>query len=67
VIDVADHGPGVRADLREQVFTPFFRLGEDGTGAGLGLALVRRIARVHGGDAVVADGTRTCFRVTLPL
>jgi signal transduction histidine kinase len=67
VIDVADHGPGVRADLREQVFTPFFRLGEDGTGAGLGLALVRRIARVHGGDAVVADGTRTCFRVALPL
>jgi signal transduction histidine kinase len=57
----------VRADAREQIFSPFFRLGEDAGGTGLGLALVRRIARVHGGDAVVVDGTRACFRVTLPL
>lgn len=67
VIEVMDHGPGVREEMREQVFSPFFRLGEDGSGAGLGLALVRRIARVHGGDAVVADGAKACFRVTLPL
>jgi signal transduction histidine kinase len=67
VIEVADHGPGVRADAREQIFSPFFRLGEDAGGTGLGLALVRRIARVHGGDAVVVDGERACFRVTLPL
>jgi signal transduction histidine kinase len=67
VIEVIDNGPGVRDDAREQVFTPFFRLGEDASGAGLGLALVRRIARVHGGDAVVATGARSCFRVTIPL
>jgi signal transduction histidine kinase len=66
VIEVADHGPGVREDAREQVFSPFFRLGDAG-GTGLGLALVRRIARVHGGDAMVVDGARACFRVTLPL
>ena len=38
-------------------------------GAGLGLSLVRQIARVHGGDAVVAPrpGAPSCFRVTLPV
>jgi signal transduction histidine kinase len=67
VLEVRDHGPGVREDAREQVFTPFFRLAPDTAGAGLGLALVRRIARVHGGDAVVADANRACFRVTIPV
>lgn len=67
VLEVSDHGPGVRPDARGQVFTPFFRLGQDATGTGLGLALVRRIARIHGGDAVVADGPRACFRVTIPM
>jgi signal transduction histidine kinase len=33
---------------------PFYRLGGDRKGAGLGLSLVRQIARLHGGDAMVA-------------
>src|SRR5215471_13178338 len=52
-LDVADAGAGVPASERERVFTPFHRLGQDGKGAGLGLSLVRQIARLHGGDAVV--------------
>ena len=46
----------------------FHRLGADATGSGLGLALVRQIARLHGGDAVVAPraGAPGCFRITLP-
>ena len=35
----------------EKVFAPFYRLGGDRPGAGLGLSLVRQIARLHGGDA----------------
>jgi signal transduction histidine kinase len=52
---------------RERVFTPFHRLGDDATGAGLGLSLVRQIARLHGGDAVVAPraDAPSCFRVSL--
>jgi len=66
ILDVADSGKGVPASERERVFTPFHRLGEEPTGAGLGLALVRQIARLHGGDAVVMPRDQTCFRVSLP-
>lgn len=69
VIEVSDEGAGVPAADRERVFAPFQRLGSEVTGAGLGLALVRQIARLHGGEARVcprADAP-SCFRVTLPL
>src|SRR5262249_30159320 len=49
-LSCADRGPGVPEDQRERVFEPFFRGAERG-GAGLGLALVRQIARRHGGEA----------------
>jgi signal transduction histidine kinase len=65
-LDVADGGAGVPASERERVFTPFHRLGHDGKGAGLGLSLVRQIARLHGGDAVVVPRDQSCFRVSLP-
>ena len=50
---VSDHGPGIPAAEREGVFRPFYRFTDGGErpGAGLGLALVRQIARRHGGDA----------------
>jgi signal transduction histidine kinase len=68
VIDVMDAGRGVPETERDQVFTPFHRVGGESKGAGLGLALVRQIARLHGGDAVVAPqpGHPSCFRVSLP-
>ena len=71
VLDVRDHGPGVPESERERIFEPFHRLptsGESGRGAGLGLALVREIARRHGGDAVclAAEGGGSRFRVDLP-
>ncbi len=51
VLRVRDHGPGVTADLAEQVFEPFHRGASRGKtgGSGLGLALVRSIAERHGG------------------
>ena len=68
IMEVADHGAGIPPEAREQVFTPFHRLGGEARGAGLGLSLVRQIARLHGGDAVVAPRPRqpSCFRVSLP-
>jgi signal transduction histidine kinase len=54
-IAVCDHGPGIPDAERERVFEPFHR--------GLGLSLVRQIARRHGGDARCAG---SCFVVALP-
>lgn len=67
VIEVDDDGPGVPADLRGSLFEPFVFKREGGTG--LGLAVVRQIARSHGGDASVDVGSRggALFRVWLPL
>ncbi|MBX9841170.1 MAG: HAMP domain-containing histidine kinase [Xanthobacteraceae bacterium] len=68
VIEVMDGGKGVPEAERERVFTPFYRLAGDTEGAGLGLALVQQIARLHGGDATVAPkpGHPSCFQVGLP-
>jgi signal transduction histidine kinase len=65
-IEVRDDGPGVPAQLREQIFTPFFTTREKGTG--LGLAFVREIVREHGGDVVVNDapGGGSVFSFDLP-
>jgi two-component system, OmpR family, sensor kinase len=74
VIEVADDGPGVPVELREQIFERFVR-GEGpadtaiGGGSGLGLAIVSAVARSHGGSAEVdeSDLGGALFRVRLPL
>jgi len=62
-LSVSDRGPGIAPAERERVFEPFYRRGAGG-GAGLGLALVRTIARRHGGEARV--DARGVVVVTLP-
>jgi len=62
-ITVTDAGPGVAERDRERIFEPFVRGDRSTPGAGLGLALVRQIARRHGGEARYDAG----FRVTLAL
>ena len=55
---VEDRGPGIPATEREKIFEPFYRsAGEKAPvkGFGLGLALVRQIARAHGGDVCLAS------------
>ena len=69
VLKVWDYGPGPLPAEYEQVFTPFYRRseGRSAAGNGLGLSLVRQIARRHGGDAKcirMSDG-RGCFVITL--
>ena len=69
-LSVRDHGPGIAEETREKVFDAFFRLpGSAQAGTGLGLALVRRIARRHGGDALCAapsEGAGVEFIVRVP-
>jgi signal transduction histidine kinase len=55
VITVEDNGPGVADEQKELIFARFYRADRRGSGSGIGLSLVRRIARLHGGDAMVAD------------
>lgn len=45
---VSDNGPGIPASQRAAVFAPFHRLSAGVDGAGLGLTIVQRIARLHG-------------------
>jgi signal transduction histidine kinase len=68
VIDVSDQGPGIAESERERLFSPFHRIAGTEGGSGLGLALVRQIARRHGGDVVYGSrgGCHSCFSVTLP-
>jgi two-component system OmpR family sensor kinase len=58
---VLDDGPGIEHDELEQVFERFHRTDDDRSrktgGAGLGLAIVRAIARAHGGDARAVSGS----------
>ena len=68
-IIVSDEGRGLPADQCERLFAPFYRRNgaNDQVGTGLGLALVRQIARRHGGDATcepTSDG-HVRFVVTL--
>jgi two-component system osmolarity sensor histidine kinase EnvZ len=70
-VTVDDDGPGIPANMREEVFKPFLRLddarNQDEGGTGLGLAIARDIARSHGGDITLADaplgGLRAAVRV----
>ncbi len=74
VVEVADDGPGVPAQLREQIFERFVR-GEGpadtavGGGSGLGLAIVAAVTKSHGGDAEVGESELggALFRIRLPL
>jgi signal transduction histidine kinase len=73
VVEIDDKGPGVPGGELEQVFEPCYRRetsrSRETGGIGLGLAVVRSVARAHGGDAGLEnrlDGGLTA-RVRLPL
>jgi signal transduction histidine kinase len=73
VVEIADDGPGIPPAEVERVFEPFYRREPSRSrqtgGIGLGLAVVRSIARVHGGDVTLVnrDGGGLTARVELPL
>jgi hypothetical protein len=71
-VSVTDHGVGISREQQSMLFTRFGRLVTPATsnirGTGLGLYLAREIARLHGGDIVVASdrGRGTTFTVSPP-
>jgi signal transduction histidine kinase len=71
VVDVRDRGPGVPRAERRTIFAPFQRGERAGStdGSGLGLSLVDRAVRLHGGrvDVLDRDGGGAVFRLSLPL
>ena len=67
VVEVADNGPGVPADLTDRIFNPFFTTKT--TGTGLGLAIVSKIVDAHDGRIDVSSSAEagTRFRITVPM
>jgi two-component system OmpR family sensor kinase len=73
-ISITDQGPGIPSAMQPHIFERFYRAdaargrGQSDGGAGLGLALARWIASVHGGDVTLARScpTGTTFTVSLP-
>ncbi|WP_350223799.1 HAMP domain-containing sensor histidine kinase [Rhizobium sp. CNPSo 4039] len=68
-ITVTDEGSGIPEEERDRIFEPFHRLQGRGKGFGLGLNLVREIARLHGGKVCVIDGPTggAAFRLSFPM
>jgi two-component system osmolarity sensor histidine kinase EnvZ len=68
-VTIDDDGPGIPANMREEVFKPFLRLddarNQDEGGTGLGLAIARDIARSHGGDITLSDSPMGGLRATV--
>lgn len=54
-VRVIDHGKGVPADQREDIFKRFSRIDRRGGGSGLGLSIVQRIVKAHGGSINLSD------------
>jgi signal transduction histidine kinase/CheY-like chemotaxis protein len=67
-LTVADDGPGIPRELMDRVFDMFVQANR-GIGLGLGLPLVRQIARLHGGSVAIRDteGGGATFEIRLPL
>jgi len=66
-IKVSDEGRGIPSEARERIFEPFFRLDREAPGAGLGLAISKRLAEAQNGTLQL-DGTGkvgACFLLTL--
>jgi PAS domain S-box-containing protein len=68
VVEVADNGPGVPAELRDRVFDPFFTTKPVGEGTGLGLFVTRNLVEALGGTIALdeAPGGGARFTIRLP-
>jgi two-component system sensor histidine kinase/response regulator len=71
VVSITDTGPGIRAEDRDKLFTPFFRLSEHEAveGTGIGLAITKRLIELMGGHIGVEStpGKGTTFHFELPI
>lgn len=67
-VSIIDDGPGIPNEIKDRIFDPFFTTKEIGKGTGLGLDVVSRIVRQHGGSikAISVPGS-TAFVVCFPI
>jgi len=70
-VEVSDQGPGIAAELQPRVWDKFYRVAgsEQVTqGSGIGLAVVRTLAELHGGHVELesSPGAGSTFRIVLP-
>ena len=72
-LEVIDHGIGIPPNEQHKIFEKFYRICDplvhNTKGSGLGLSLVRHIARAHGGEVSVesAPGKGSTFTIALPV
>lgn len=68
VVEIADNGPGIPADIRPHIFEPFFTTKGVGEGTGLGLDTAQRIVKKHKGSIqVISRPGDTRFQISLPM
>ena len=69
LVEIADTGVGMSAELMEHIFTPFFSTRPAGTGTGLGLTICRRLVEDIGGELRVTsrEGKGSTFTILLPV
>lgn len=68
VVEIADNGPGIPAEIQSRIFEPFFTTKAVGDGTGLGLDTAQRIVKKHRGNIqVTSKPGDTRFQVFLPL
>ena len=69
LIEIEDNGAGMDEDVRKKIFEPFFTTKENGTKLGMGLYMVDKFVRSHGGfiELESGRGQGTRFSVYLPL
>jgi len=66
VLEISDTGGGIKPEMLDNIFNPFFTTKEKGTG--LGLAITDKIVKNHGGEIEVVnrEGVGATFRIRLP-
>jgi signal transduction histidine kinase len=69
VLSISDNGSGMSPEIIQQIFDPFFTTKEPGRGTGMGLAMVRGLARHQGGWVTLSSvpGVGSDFQIYLPL
>jgi len=68
-ISISDNGIGIKDEIKDKIFYPFFTTKTVGEGTGLGLAISYGIVQNHGGEIIAESGKEhgSTFRIRLPL